>query len=372
MEFSTRGVSINLTQEDIDNRNPDFSIRIKKVIPLEMREESVFQMIDKIKFKNDSIFIFDAFGTRKIFVFDKSGQFITTIGSKGKGPGEYNLPNDFHVNDDGSVMVLASIRNKLIKYSVSGKFLEEQDVFDEVKHFTISSDQKILTINDPRTDFQFYQISNGVKEKSMIPSSDVIKEKIKLTSIAQEKGFFLCADEYYFNPYFSKTIYKADVAGVIKECYNIDIAGANYWFFDPEKDNHSSSKGNDRIEAFDYYITKNHLLLKFQVSPEIRLRWALIDRNDSSLVDAGFLYFSSPYDKTFLTRMLVTNTIGSTNEGFVTRTTALGMKYWSDYLKNAPENEKKLLLDDIKGLSNTINNYDENGNDCIIIYDFPS
>ena len=77
-----------------------------KYIPLETTPECLIGNIEKIEILDDHIIIFDRFITEKIFVFNLDGKFITTLGKKGKGPGEYNMLSDFDISPDGKSIFL--------------------------------------------------------------------------------------------------------------------------------------------------------------------------------------------------------------------------------------------------------------------------
>lgn len=60
-----------------------------------------------------------------ILKFDKSGRFITSVGSKGNGPGEYMRVNTMCVSD-GKVYVIEGNQNKVCVYDTDGKW--EKDI----------------------------------------------------------------------------------------------------------------------------------------------------------------------------------------------------------------------------------------------------
>ncbi|TKG94746.1 6-bladed beta-propeller [Puteibacter caeruleilacunae] len=77
-----------------------------KYIPLETTPECLIGNIEKIEMLDDHLIIFDRFVTKKIFVFNINGKFITTLGERGKGPGEYSMLSDFDISPDGKSIFL--------------------------------------------------------------------------------------------------------------------------------------------------------------------------------------------------------------------------------------------------------------------------
>src|ERR1035437_1558587 len=47
------------------------------LIQLEASEDCMFSVIDNLKLINDTIYIFDRFITKSVFIFSKTGKFIT-------------------------------------------------------------------------------------------------------------------------------------------------------------------------------------------------------------------------------------------------------------------------------------------------------
>lgn len=74
-------------------------------IPLETNNNSLIGNITDLKIVNNHIYINS--DRDKLLVFDLSGKFITQIGNKGNGPGEYNLISNFHIDTDKNILTIA-------------------------------------------------------------------------------------------------------------------------------------------------------------------------------------------------------------------------------------------------------------------------
>jgi sugar lactone lactonase YvrE len=52
-----------------------------------------------------NIFVSDGYGNSRVVKYDKNGRFITSVGSKGSEPGQFNLPHTLAVDGKGNVYV---------------------------------------------------------------------------------------------------------------------------------------------------------------------------------------------------------------------------------------------------------------------------
>lgn len=68
-------------------------------------------------------------GSSNVFLCERSGKFVTTIGRSGKGPGEFLNAWLVLMDPSESCIIIADDRSgKLIKYSVAGKFISEHKI----------------------------------------------------------------------------------------------------------------------------------------------------------------------------------------------------------------------------------------------------
>lgn len=85
-----------------------------KFIPLETTTENLIGEISQIEILDNRIFILDWFKTKAIYVFDITGEFITRIGARGTGPGEYINPMSFFLNKQENTLSIVDLENKKI------------------------------------------------------------------------------------------------------------------------------------------------------------------------------------------------------------------------------------------------------------------
>ena len=98
-------------------------------IELELTDESLINP-DRIKriivAENDIIVA----QMNSIFIFDKDGKFVRSIGSKGQGPGEYNNIRNLALDERNKRLFVNSTR-KIICYDLDGNFLRESFPFQQ-------------------------------------------------------------------------------------------------------------------------------------------------------------------------------------------------------------------------------------------------
>src|SRR5690625_4020856 len=94
----------NIQTIDLSKRIRTTDINLSDIVdtivyqPLETGDSSLFSQISKFIFYKDHYYILDAFRLKKVLVFDAEGKFITLVGRKGEGPGEYSNPVDIAID----------------------------------------------------------------------------------------------------------------------------------------------------------------------------------------------------------------------------------------------------------------------------------
>jgi hypothetical protein len=104
-----------------------------------------------------NIYILD-WGDTRIQAYDKNGRFLCTIGRKGKGPGEFELPASFDLSPDGKIFLLDSRNRRISQMDTTGNYLNGfrfEGFHHEIKiddsgilYFQGESDPKDLVMTD--------------------------------------------------------------------------------------------------------------------------------------------------------------------------------------------------------------------------------
>lgn len=104
----------------------DDLVKSRKRISLEQQKDSYLSEIQNVFLYDDKFYVLD--GRKKaVLVFDRNGQHIRQIGRTGRGPGELLFPRDFAIDKhSGTIEILDSQQNKVIKYTATGDFIAEK------------------------------------------------------------------------------------------------------------------------------------------------------------------------------------------------------------------------------------------------------
>ena len=113
-------IKLDLSNEPVFIKS-DSLLGEKVIIPLETTDESIIGEINKLEIVHDTLYILDD-DQDIIFLFDKTGKYITRIADIGRGPEEYLYIDDFHI-DDNIIYVIAGGNQKVFCYDLQGKFL---------------------------------------------------------------------------------------------------------------------------------------------------------------------------------------------------------------------------------------------------------
>ena len=118
---------------DWDNTSlGDFDIENVEYIPLETTDNSLLGSVSKILFRNNRIYVLDKM-SGGVYVFDKTGKFLSSIIKPGEGPDEYVELMDMDVDKEGNVYIADNARMVIKKY----RFPEwkHDETFDVGKHY---------------------------------------------------------------------------------------------------------------------------------------------------------------------------------------------------------------------------------------------
>jgi hypothetical protein len=113
-------------------------------LPLQTHGAPLIGAVSKIIPTDTSFYIFDSSIQKSIWVFNREGKFLSTIGLNGEGEGEYSRPVDFILADE-YVEVCDRGKSSILKYSTSGEFIKEWKIpfmLQEMKF--VSSSNRIV------------------------------------------------------------------------------------------------------------------------------------------------------------------------------------------------------------------------------------
>ncbi|MBC7362349.1 MAG: 6-bladed beta-propeller [Candidatus Aminicenantes bacterium] len=95
-----------------NNRVIEKLIPVVEILSLESKYDQnyLFNSPFQLEVLNDKLFVLDTYNNR-IQVFDLEGNYLKTLGKKGKGPGEFNAPEGFYLDSLNQKIYVADTRN---------------------------------------------------------------------------------------------------------------------------------------------------------------------------------------------------------------------------------------------------------------------
>ncbi|MDE6400278.1 MAG: 6-bladed beta-propeller, partial [Muribaculaceae bacterium] len=176
--------------------------------------KSIIGCINQI-FVDDSTFtITDKSVTEKIVRFNKFGDYIQSIGSKGKARGEYIGLGCTAKTGDGNLAVIDIMSNKFIIYSPDGKPVDEFRMNKQMPHEMIMTDSLVLG------SFPGYHKSSKYRLKWFNLEGKDVHTAFPFTSTRKYVAGHLLKDsdgDIHYNFSLNDTIFRIDNLRIIPE-----------------------------------------------------------------------------------------------------------------------------------------------------------
>ena len=74
---------------------------------------------------NGDIFVADGYGNSRVVKFSKDGKFIKAWGTKGTGPGQFNLPHNLAMDSQGRLLVADRENGRIQIFDQDGNYLDQ-------------------------------------------------------------------------------------------------------------------------------------------------------------------------------------------------------------------------------------------------------
>lgn len=116
---------------DIFNSKMDLNDNVYdfKLIPLETTSEGIIGYIDNILYDSNFYFIHDR-RNKKLLRFSKSGKFLNSIGTIGKGPNELLEMRDVAINTEKKFVSILDLKSrKIFRFKYSGEFIDSKPLY---------------------------------------------------------------------------------------------------------------------------------------------------------------------------------------------------------------------------------------------------
>ena len=87
-----------------------------------------------------SFYVTDGYHNARVVKFDKNGKYLMEWGTKGNGPGQFNLVHDIAVDAQHRIYVADRGNNRIQIFREDGTFLDQWPTFPNPSHFWITRD----------------------------------------------------------------------------------------------------------------------------------------------------------------------------------------------------------------------------------------
>ncbi|TKG94477.1 6-bladed beta-propeller [Puteibacter caeruleilacunae] len=182
-----------------------------EIIALETKEECLIGQVDQLEIVNDTIYILDSFSAKALFLFDLEGRFIRKIGVVGRGPGEFNRPDFFSIDDaKKQIYVLDRNTRRVLVFSNTGEHLKSLTLQGNLIFNQIVFDRDIILVDnlvrDGGSKYWLHAIDLEGNELEKWMDSDVYNKGCTALITVSNNFFKSSYDVKYFKP-FSDTIF---------------------------------------------------------------------------------------------------------------------------------------------------------------------
>ena len=94
-----------------------------------------------------SFFVADGYHNSRVIKFDKDGHYLLEFGSKGDGPGQFNLIHDIAIDAQHRLYVADRGNNRVQVFTEDGKFLEQWRDIVNPSHFWMTRDGHVWLVS---------------------------------------------------------------------------------------------------------------------------------------------------------------------------------------------------------------------------------
>jgi hypothetical protein len=107
-----------------------------------------------------TFFVSDGYINTRVLKFDKNGKLLMQWGTKGTGPGQFDLPHAIDIDADRRVYVADRSNSRIQIFDENGKFLDQWPNIRQPYHLVVTADQHVW-ISDGRTNKMLKYDRNG-------------------------------------------------------------------------------------------------------------------------------------------------------------------------------------------------------------------
>jgi DNA-binding beta-propeller fold protein YncE len=106
-----------------------------------------------------TFFVSDGYVNTRVVKFDKNGKYLMAWGTKGKGPGQFDLPHSIDIDAQRRVYVADRSNGRIQIFDENGKYLSEWDNIRQPYHILITADQHLWVADGVTNKFLKYDLN---------------------------------------------------------------------------------------------------------------------------------------------------------------------------------------------------------------------
>ena len=113
------------------------------------------------------IYITDGYGNASVHRFSADGKHISSFGSTGRGPGQFNVPHSVRISKDGRVFVADRENDRVQIFTPEGEYLDQWTDFERPAGVHIDANQ-IVYVTDHIPRVSFYNLEGELLARGRI------------------------------------------------------------------------------------------------------------------------------------------------------------------------------------------------------------
>ena len=106
-----------------------------------------------------TFFVSDGYVNTRVVKFDKNGKYLMSWGTKGKGPGQFDLPHSIDIDRNRRVYVADRSNSRIQVFDENGKFLDQWPNIRSPYHIMITADQYLWVADGVSNKFLKYDLN---------------------------------------------------------------------------------------------------------------------------------------------------------------------------------------------------------------------
>ncbi len=269
-------------------------------IRLDNTSEALIGSVEKLRFTDDAIYLFDKYSSKAVKKFDFNGKHLVSIGQRGRGPGEYIEATDFYV-DDSVVIIFDQFKPGLLYYDLFGNFIKSKELPFFALAFHIFDNNNFVFHTLDSDNYHLPDILNyslvWTDSTFNIKHINAFREKDKYVSRLSKNNMDFFNGELYYHEPFNDTVFRVSSSGDIYYDYIFSFPKNKL-----PKDLILSKNSAKLRKATDYKSTKNYVtisqnpivtkdFLLMPIGVNSRVFYILYsEESDNVIVDNGSFY----------------------------------------------------------------------------------